>query len=96
MRLIDGDDLKKRLRNEYERTYTEYIHAREEDKAEYGAAAITWLYAVNCVERALTLNADVVPVVHCKDCKNWNNGDCYRQELTRPNDFCSYAERKTE
>lgn len=35
---------------------------------------------------------DVVPVVHCKDCKNWNNGDCYRIELTRPNDYCSYWE----
>ena len=31
----------------------------------------------------------VVPVVRCKDCKHWNNGDCYRIELTRPNDYCS-------
>lgn len=37
---------------------------------------------------------DVVPVVRCKDCKHWNNGDCYRIELTRPDDYCSYGERK--
>lgn len=37
---------------------------------------------------------DVVPVVRCKNCKHWNNGDCYRIELTRPDDYCSYGERK--
>ena len=35
--------------------------------------------------------ADVVEVVRCKDCKHWNNGDCYRLELSMPNDFCSYG-----
>ena len=39
-------------------------------------------------------DADVVPVVRCKNCKHWNNGDCYRIELTRPYDYCSYGERK--
>lgn len=38
--------------------------------------------------------ADVVTVVRCKDCKYWENGDCYRIELSRPDDFCSYGERK--
>lgn len=37
---------------------------------------------------------DVIPVVRCKDCKYWNNGDCYRIELTRPDDYCSYGEQK--
>lgn len=37
---------------------------------------------------------DFVEVVRCKDCKYWNNGDCYRLELSRPDDFCSYGERK--
>lgn len=32
-------------------------------------------------------------IVRCKDCKNWNFGDCYRIELTLPSDFCSYGER---
>lgn len=37
---------------------------------------------------------DAVPVVRCKDCKNWEHGDCYRLELSRPDDFCSYGKRK--
>ena len=37
---------------------------------------------------------DVVPVVRCFQCKHWNNGDCYRIELTRPDDYCSYVERE--
>ena len=40
--------------------------------------------------------AEVVPVVRCKDCKFWDLGDCYRLELSRPDDFCSYGERKAE
>ena len=40
--------------------------------------------------------ADVVPVVRCKECKFWDFGDCYRLELSRPDDFCSYGERKAE
>ena len=40
--------------------------------------------------------ADVDPVVRCKDCKFWDFGDCYRVELSRPDDFCSYGERKAE
>ena len=40
--------------------------------------------------------AEVVPVVRCKDCKFWDFGDCYRLELSRPDDFCSYGKRKAE
>ena len=36
----------------------------------------------------------VVPAIRCKDCKHWNNGDCYRIELTRPDDYCSYGTPK--
>ena len=36
---------------------------------------------------------DMVRVVRCKDCKYWDYGDCYRIELSRPEDFCSYGER---
>lgn len=39
---------------------------------------------------------DAVKVVRCKDCKFWDFGDCYRLELSRPDDFCSYGERKAE
>lgn len=33
-------------------------------------------------------------IVRCKDCKYWERGDCYRLELSRPDDFCSYGERE--
>lgn len=39
---------------------------------------------------------DAVEVVRCKDCKHWAHGDCYRLELSRPNDFCSYGERRED
>lgn len=39
---------------------------------------------------------DAVPVVRCKDCKYWDYGDCYRLELSRPDDFCSYGELREE
>lgn len=39
---------------------------------------------------------DAVPVVRCKDCKYWHNGDCYRLELSSSHDFCSYGEKKGE
>ena len=50
-----------------------------------------------------TQAADVAPVVHCKDCKYWqDNNDGYPHEECRwghgetpdADDFCSYGERK--
>ena len=44
--------------------------------------------------------ADVQEVVRCKDCRYWNCGRCEGvqngliREYTKPDDFCSYAERK--
>ena len=43
---------------------------------------------------------DMVAVVRCKDCKHIMFSDCYgecgisRMGIVRPNDFCSYGERK--
>lgn len=37
-----------------------------------------------------------LPIGRCGECKNWNGGDCYRQELTKSNDFCSYFKPKEE
>ena len=54
------------------------------------------LYKANDIYSAID-NApavDVVTVVRCKDCKYWEHGDCYRLELSRPDDFCSFGERK--
>lgn len=39
---------------------------------------------------------DAVPVVRCKDCVFWDKLDCYMIESTRPDDFCSYGERKDD
>lgn len=39
---------------------------------------------------------DAVPVVRCKDCKYWDYGDCYRLELSRADDFCSYGRKRDE
>ena len=49
--------------------------------------------------------ADVVPVVRCKDCKHYDMGVCLKiysdgnahpdaWQSRRPEDFCSYGERK--
>jgi len=46
--------------------------------------------------------ADVVPVVRCRDCKHWDNGnlsfecpwDYGRHGSSDEDDFCSYGERK--
>lgn len=39
--------------------------------------------------------ANVVPVVKCKDCKFYGNGDCSIQTVRSmyPNDYCSYGEK---
>ena len=43
--------------------------------------------------------ADVVEVVRCKDCINWNGNDCitiYGLNAPRPNDYCSRGERNRD
>lgn len=55
----------------------------------YGGARYIPLAAL---KRAPTVEA--VEVVRCRDCKHWDYGDCWRLELSQPDDFCSYSERK--
>lgn len=40
--------------------------------------------------------ADVVPVVRCKDCTEWDEDECECSHWYgfKENDFCSYGERK--
>lgn len=41
-------------------------------------------------------NADVVEIVRCIDCINWNGNDCITMHglnAPRPNDYCSRGER---
>lgn len=48
--------------------------------------------------------ADVAPVVRCRDCKHWDNGnlsfecpwDYGRHGSSDEDDFCSYGERREE
>ena len=51
-------------------------------------------YIVDEVLEDVGASVDAVEVVLCKDCRYWENGDCYRLELSRQDDFCSYGERK--
>jgi hypothetical protein len=39
---------------------------------------------------------DVVPVVRCKDCTEWDENECECSHWCgfKENDFCSYGERK--
>ena len=47
-----------------------------------------------CIEKTVGRPDDMVAVVRCKNCKFWEYGDCYRLELSRPDDYCSYGERR--
>ena len=91
MRLIDGDWLWERL------NYEPWEHNADRDEI-----------ALPIVNAAPTV--DAVPVVRCKDCK-WfadnNGGEWYGckmfhvvritpEDAPKPDDFCSYGERREE
>ena len=56
--------------------------------------------ALRCIEQAPTI--DAVPVVRCRECKWWQEDDdighCDNPDgldnYAKPDDFCSYGERK--
>ena len=61
------------------------------------------LFALDEIRRAPTVGAEVV--VRCKDCKHYDMGVCLKiysdgnvhpeaRQSRRPDDFCSYGERK--
>ncbi len=91
MRLIDSDELWERL------NYELWEHNADRDEI-----------ALPIVNTAPTV--DAVPVVRCKDCK-WfadnNGGEWYGckmfhvvritpEDAPKPDDFCSYGERREE
>ena len=62
---------------------------------------------IPCVNRALddSPTIDAVPVVRCRECKHYKTGVClkiyydglasrYAWQERKPDDFCSYGERK--
>lgn len=73
-----------------------------DDHAEKGEAVSCYEWAVKLAEAA-----DAAPVVRCRDCKHWNrDGNGYGDDeshctnpdgldnYARPDDFCSYGERR--
>ena len=84
-------------------------------KATIGNPLTDWEYGYTCgIERAeseieFAPTVDAVPVIRCKDCKYYRDGDCwherendrwiyYQSVINEPNpdDYCSLAERKKE
>lgn len=89
MRLIDGNRLVKETMPQYKELMgTDIGHGMGMMLAEINAAP----------------TIDAVPVVRCKDCIFWDDyigrGRCdgrengLMREYTKPDDFCSYGERK--
>ena len=99
MRLIDADALKKPIYAEDDNITGSGMTYAEMDGYNDGIDA-----AWSRIENAPTI--DAVPVVRCKDCKNWNlehiSCEGYARCLTgesgvryrKKNDFCSHGKRK--
>ena len=91
MRLIDADDLAAKI----------MIDAPDFMD---GGSSITKAFILAMVKtRSATPTVDAVPVVRCKDCKKWHTNclpSCGRHgcdvfgDYTKPDDFCSFAERR--
>ena len=87
MRLIDADRLSEAIYDNVSAPYEEAVCAKEDCLAE--------------IEAAKTV--DAVPVVRCRECKRrkyddifgmlWCNLDSCTKRV-KPDDFCSYGERK--
>lgn len=88
---------------------TEYIEREATiDFIKNNTPTINGETTMECVERSLknVPAADVVEVVRCKDCKQWQrnvgfidspNGHCFYLDIEmNGSDFCSYGEKKKE
>lgn len=95
MRLIDGDALADSLRES--KNKLKEILDDERCEMEYRICEgqmITFIEAILRVKETPTI--DAVPVVRCKDCKHWFDGECGRLVLSSADDYCSYGERGKE
>ena len=88
MRLIDGEELERLFNEQIERGATDAFGRWTFDDALQDATTV-----------------DAVVVVRCKDCKHYDMGVCLKiysdgnvhpeaWQSRRPDDFCSYGERK--
>lgn len=100
MRLIDGDEALRLFGEEYKKT-KELIHNSE---TQLDSLAEGFTEAHHIIKYVLP-TVDAVPVVRCKDCKHYDMGVCLKiysdgnahpeaWQSRRPEDFCSYGERK--
>lgn len=64
------------------------------DESEADNPGLTWGDLIHWLQNAPAV--DAVEVVRCKDCEYWDFGDCYRLELSSPDDFCSHGKRKND
>lgn len=91
MRLIDADNVRDLFDAEFKET-RKLILAGE---THLDNLAEGFTEADRVIRQMPTV--DAVPVVRCKECK-WTGGDfvCYRGVMVqhKPEDFCSYGERK--
>ena len=89
MRLIDADLLSEAIHENVSALYEDAVCAKED--------CLTEVYAAPTV--------DAVPVVRCKKCVHYEMGVClkiyddgaassYAWQKRKPDDFCSYGERK--
>ena len=108
MRLIDADAFKELIiaeRDKIPLTTTERYGFGVEVANAHGQSMRGGIRkALRCMEQTPTI--DAVPVVRCKDCKQWGGvafGNVCRRwsaplagmkNCTKPDDFCSYGERK--
>ena len=93
MRLIDADALFQKV------PYGDIEHDVKISKCGAIADICTWILTAPTI--------DAVPVVRCKDCKHYELGVClkiysdgavsqYAWQERKPDDFCSYGERKSD
>ncbi|MBD8996059.1 MAG: hypothetical protein EGR26_06145 [Clostridiales bacterium] len=95
MRIIDADALEKKLNERYDYLLNE--------NGPYDHFTDGYEEAVSTVEDFPTVDAEVV--VRCKDCKHYDMGVCLKiysdgnvhpeaWQSRKPEDFCSYGERR--
>lgn len=90
-RYIDADIVEKQIADYYDAQLQSFPSSRGEEKRLL-LGGIN--YGRNVVRDAPT--ADVVEVVRCKDCTEWDSKECECSHWYgfRENDFCSYGERR--
>lgn len=93
-RYIDADKLKEIVNRQYRNCHG-YTGIKKDI---YREALLAVKSAINCQ----SVSNDMQEVVRCKDCKHLMFSDMYGEcsqahmGIVRPDDFCSYGERKDE